>query len=256
MRAGQHRRVLVAHAALHRAQHHRRRAQGLHRPVRARRRGRRTVRRPTASRGPAEPQDDERRQFLVVRDGRASRSEVLDARTVVSSARLAARDVSAVELAQDSIARLESVQRRTRRGRRARSRTIARGGPAPTNGSRRQEPAERWKASRSRSRTGSTSRAGRSPVRRPSIATVARTRDATAVARLRAAGAVVVGITTALADSPAHGRRATRATRRGRRAVRPRAPRSSSRRAPSRSRSAATRAAASASRPRGAVCAA
>ena len=31
-------------------------------------------------------------------------------------------------------------------------------------------------------------------------------RDATAVARLRAAGAVVVGITTALADSPAHGR--------------------------------------------------
>ena len=40
VRAGQHRRVHVAHAARDEAQHHRRRAQGVHRAVRARRRGR------------------------------------------------------------------------------------------------------------------------------------------------------------------------------------------------------------------------
>ena len=66
-------------------------------------------------------------------------------------------------------------------------------------------PRARWKASRSRSRTGSTSRAGRSPARRPRHRDRRAKRDATAVARLRAAGAVVVGITTALDDSPAHG---------------------------------------------------
>ena len=183
---------------------HRRRPQGLHRAVRARRRRRL----PAAARRITRAGRAARRRTPPVR-GRARRPPrrrlTWSRRSASMRRALAAREVSAVELTR----RLDHATRcgatHDRRGGRASTRNArSPTRPAATRGSPT-EPTGRWKACRSPSRTGSTSRAGRSPGRPCNITTAAPTRDATAVARLRAAGAVVAGITTALAESPAHG---------------------------------------------------
>ena len=183
------------------------------------------------SRGPAEPLDDERRQYAVVRDGRLRRRLTWTRPSRRAAGARAARSVRGRARTGLRSRRLEAVQRTI--GAVAAldpERALADAARSDTAAS----PTEPTRSARRRADHGQgldrRRRVADHRVRPATSRPPARAATRPRLRALRAAGAVVAGITTALAESPAHGRtRQPRATRPARPVVRPRAPRPSSR---------------------------